>query len=629
MPQRAAASFTRTATLIALGVLLAVAMLPPLAWLGVGGLIEYRQARVGATAAAWLIRADSARPVLPPLADDSTRAGLLQALGLPLDGTRIEWPLAGAARPDQMASVGAQPLAPSFSVSVKLPPPNDRQADVRVQRSLRPLLMQGLWLALASCGLALAGWRFGLHHTVALVRRAETRMRALSSLDPLTGLLNQAGLRRRLGRALDRCRPGGTAVGLLLIDLDRFGPINETLGQTSGDTLLCSVADRIRTVTRAEDGLARLGGDQFAIQVGTRSGMQALTAMARNLRRSLDVPHVIDGRELVVTFSIGVAMVDRADGDAHALLYEATQALRAAKKQGGNRFCVYDGGGPADERAGRMELEQRMYGALAAGQFFLVYQPIVDARTEAPGTVEALLRWRDPDRGVVSPVEFIPALEQTGLIVPVGRWILHKACAQAARWPGGAPMHVSVNLSPLQFYEPDLLQMVAGVLRETGLPPQRLQLEVTEGLLLDPTPQTLHKINALGELGVRLAVDDFGMGYSSLIYLKRFRLHTLKIDRMFVSDIIEQPQDMTIVRAIIDLGHGLGMSVTAEGVETKEQAEALRGLGCDALQGYLFGRPATVEVLCRAGPEAGPTTLCATDSARAASPHPSPASCEV
>ena len=375
--------------------------------------------------------------------------------------------------------------------------------------------------------------------------------------------------------------------------------INETLGQALGDELLRSVANRIRGVTRSGDGLARLGGDQFAVHVDTNTGIKALTAMARNLHRAFDAPHPLDGRDLVATFSIGVAVMHAEGGNVDALLHQAAQAVRTAKKLGGNRYCVYEPGSAPDDGAHRMDIEQRLYGALGAGQFFVLYQPIVDAKTHHICTVEALVRWQDPQRGTVSPVEFIPALEQTGLIVPVGRWVLREACLQAARWPGPTPVNMSVNLSPLQFAEADFLQMIASVLRETGLQPQRLQLEVTEGLLLDPTPDALRKINGLAEMGVRLAVDDFGMGYSSLIYLKRFRLHTLKIDRMFVRDIVERQEDMTIVRAIIDLGHGLGMKVTAEGVETQGQADALRDLGCDTLQGFLFSRPVTVEALCQ------------------------------
>jgi diguanylate cyclase (GGDEF)-like protein len=598
MSSRPPPSLTRAATRIALIALSLLALLPPLVWLGVGAGIEHAQARATARAVALWLQA------LPnEVQDRDARLDAASRLLLPVEGGQVRWrvtPAAGVGadgRAGREGQVGDAPSEPAFTVVETARFASGALAEVQVERALGPLLAQTLWIALLGCGLALAGWRLGIDRAVAWLGHAETRMRSQASLDGLTGLLNREGLRRRLQRALDRHAADNMSIGLLLIDLDRFGLINETLGQASGDALLRSVADRIRAVTRSGDGLARLGGDQFAVHVDTLAGTEALHAMGRNLLRAFEAPHLIEGREIVATFSIGVAVARSDGGSVDGLLHQASLGVRSAKKQGGNRLCTYESGSMIDDGAHRMDLEQRLRGALGAGQFFVVYQPIVDAQSERLGTVEALLRWQDPDRGTISPVEFIPALEQTGLIVAVGRWVLREACLQAARWPGGVPMNVSVNLSPMQFAEPDFLPMVAGVLRETGLPPQRLQLEVTEGLLLDPTPLVLRKINALAELGVRLAIDDFGMGYSSLIYLKRFRLHTLKIDRMFVRDITELPEDRTIVQAIIDLGHGLGMRVTAEGVETRAQAVALREMGCDSLQGYLFGRPASVEAL--------------------------------
>jgi diguanylate cyclase len=267
-------------------------------------------------------------------------------------------------------------------------------------------------------------------------------------------------------------------------------------------------------------------------------------------------------------------------------------AMRAAKRDGGKRFRIYEPTMDADA-AQSLERELRLRRAVQGEEFFLVYQPIVDAQGEHAFAIEALLRWADPQRGVISPAEFIPVLEQTGLIVPTGRWVLQQACRRGAAWiaEGAHQLVLSVNVSPLQFVEPDFVDMVRGIVEHTGFPPRQLQLEVTEGLLLDPTAESLAKLDALAELGVRLAVDDFGMGYSSLAYLKQFKLHSLKIDRMFVRDIPHHCQDAAIVRAIIDLGHGLGMHVTAEGVETPEQAHALKRLGCDSLQGFLFARP--------------------------------------
>ena len=578
-------SLSRTASRVAAGALALIALLPPLLWVGVGAAVERGDAQSGARAVAWMLDHDARTGTA------LDQRSLMLALDVPADEARVR--VAGSQAP--AGASDEEPLAsPTFIVHAPLARPVGGAREVSVERSLRPLLLQVLWVALASCAAALGLWQFCLHRTVGLVARAETRMRSLASLDPLTGLLNRNGLRRRLQRAFLRRRDSGVGVGVLLIDMDRFGVVNETLGQAAGDDLLRSVADRIRTVTRASDGVARLSGDQFTVHVDSSSGEEALSAMARNLRRALGAPHVIDGREVVATVSIGVVLAQPDVDSVDTLLHQAAQAVRAAKKHGGNRFVVYEPDGAPDDLRQRMDIEQRLHGALGAGQFFVVYQPIVDADSEHMTMVEALLRWRDPGRGTISPVEFIPALEQTGLIVPVGRWVLREACLQAVRWPGptrAEPINVSVNLSPLQFAEPDFLQMVSSVLAETGLAPERLQLEVTEGLLLDPTPQALRKIDGLAAIGVKLAVDDFGMGYSSLMYLKRFRLHALKIDRMFVRDIGEREQDLTIVRAIIDLGHGLGMRVTAEGVETRAQSEALAQLGCDSLQGYLFGRP--------------------------------------
>ena len=354
------------------------------------------------------------------------------------------------------------------------------------------------------------------------------------------------------------------------------------------------MAERIRSVTRESDIVARLGADQFVVQAEAAAGAHALGAMARNVLRAADEPLRVAGRDMVAPLSIGIALAgDHAD-DVDGLLKCADAAMRAAKAAGGARFCVYEPEMEADHRQ-RLDLDLRLRHALERDEFFLVYQPIVGAGGRGIVAVEALLRWADPVRGVISPVDFIPLLEQTGQIVPVGRWTLREACRRGRSWiAGGAEdLLLSVNVSPRQFAEPDFVQMVVAVLAETGLPSGHLQLEVTEGLLLEPTPQTLQKIDALVAAGVRLAVDDFGMGYSSLAYLKRFPLHALKIDRMFVRDLPQARHDAAIVRAIIDLGHGLGLTITAEGVETANQFHELRRLGCDTMQGYLSARPTT------------------------------------
>jgi diguanylate cyclase len=314
--------------------------------------------------------------------------------------------------------------------------------------------------------------------------------------------------------------------------------------------------------------------------------------MARNLLRAIEPALVIAQRQTQVSVSIGIALAGDDADVPDQLLAHADAAMRAAKSGGGGRYRIFEASMIVNTQQ-QLELDMAMRRALQAGEFELAFQPIMDADGSRIGAVEALLRWNDPSRGVVSPGEFIPVLEQTGLIVPVGQWVLREACKRVQGWMahGALPVTLSVNVSPIQFAEPDFVRHVMTALEATGLSARQLQLEVTEGLLLDPTSDSLRKMDALVDAGVRLAVDDFGMGYSSLAYLKRFRLHALKIDRMFVRDVPKLCQDTAIVRAIVELAHALELHVTAEGVETAEQHEALRTLGCDSMQGFLFARP--------------------------------------
>jgi EAL domain-containing protein (putative c-di-GMP-specific phosphodiesterase class I) len=320
--------------------------------------------------------------------------------------------------------------------------------------------------------------------------------------------------------------------------------------------------------------------------------VQALQAMARNLMRAFEPAYLLNGQDTIATLSIGIALAGDSAQGVDDLLTCAEAAVRAAKVAGGGRTCVYD---PAMQTHTEEQLliERQLRQAVLAQQFFLVYQPIADLRDGRIVGVEALIRWNHPSRGVVMPAEFIGLLEQTGLIVPAGRWVLEQACRQVVQWlaAGAHGLTLSVNVSPRQFAEPDFFDTVIAVLAQTRLPAEHLQLEVTEGLLLDPSERTLARLDALAERGIKIAVDDFGMGYSSLAYLKRFRLNALKIDRMFVHDMARQSQDAAIVRAIIDLGHGLGLHVTAEGVEKSEQFHELRRLGCDWVQGTLIAQP--------------------------------------
>ena len=573
---------THVAARLVLGTLVALALLPPALWLGVGWWQVNERLQADAARVIW---ARGELAAAGPLSSEHVRVHEGNGRVLAERGAAAAWPaqqLRAALEP------GAQAPGSARSASVASAP------YLQAETSLRPLLTGMLLAALAGAALAFSLWRWAYRRPMLALGQAERRIHSQARLDNLTGLLNREGLRERLHQALARHGNRGATAGLLVIDIDRFARVNTTLGQSSGDLVLRAVADRMRAVTRVGDALARVAGDQFALVVERIHGTQVLAAMARNLQRAFDEPFLLDGREIVITLSVGGMLAGGEHPRPDLLLREATAAMRTAKAAGGGRYRLYDAAMQdlANDGLG-LELDLRLRRALAAGQFFLMYQPIVDARSHEVVAVEALLRWADPERGVVSPADFIPVLEQTGLIVPVGQWVLREACRRGRQWmnEGAGRIVLSVNLSPRQFAEADFLARLAATLRETDFPATQLQLEVTEGLLLGPTPETLRRIDALAAMGVRLAVDDFGMGYSSLAYLKRFKLHTLKIDRLFVRDVARQGQDLAIVRAIVDLGHGLGMSVTAEGVETEAQCHELRRLGCDSLQGYLFARP--------------------------------------
>lgn len=585
-------SMASTATRLVLTGLLALAMLPPLLWLGIGCWLERDRAESAAQAIAWMVdRQIGSQGGL----DRRTATALLDHS--PLDEGAERRRIVDR-RGNVVAEMGDERATdwPALTVSRPLHNAADAAAAVEVGHSLRPLIGATALVALVSGLLALGLWTGAFMRPVGALRQAEKRLRSFARRDALTGLVNRDGLRQHLALALDRCRDRRRTVGVLLIDLDRFRLVNDSLGHRVGDQLLRGVADRIRAVTRDGDAIARLGADQFVIQVEGITGAQALTVMARNLLRAFEPPYALGGRDTVATLSIGIAVAGEHAASVDELLQCADAAMRAAKAAGGARFCSYDPAMDVDTRQ-RLDTDLRLRRALQADEFFLAFQPIVAADGERVTAVEALLRWADPERGVVQPADFIPVLEQTGLIVQVGRWVLRQACRQGKVWIAGAArgLVLSVNVSPRQFAEPDFVETVTAVLAETGFPAARLQFEVTEGLLLDPTPESLRKIDQLVSAGIRLAVDDFGMGYSSLAYLKRFRLHALKIDRMFVRDIPLHQQDAAIVRAIIDLGHGLGLHVTAEGVETAEQFRELRLLGCDSMQGFLFARPASAD----------------------------------
>ena len=563
--------------------LIALAVLPPTATLLAGAAVEHQHAQDSVRFTSRAIERAAAGTPLSALLD--TRAD-----------DQGEWRALVSVAGEVLLSGGNSNLREGLALSANLAViGHPTIGSVRARVALHAVLIASALVAQFSAAVSTAFWVLLLSRRSAHNRQhaPPSRDRTISVTDPLTGLHSREGMRQRLQRALNAGSDGSPRrSAVLLVDLDRFRLINESFGQTAGDKLLRSVALRIRGLLRPGDSAARLSGDQFVLHIRSVAGPQAAAVMARNLRRAIEPVLTIGEREAQVGASIGIALSGADVASPDQWLAHADAAMRAAKAGGGGRHRVFEPAMVVDTQH-RLELDRALRGALQANAFSLVYQPIMAVDGKTVNAVEALLRWNDAERGTVSPGEFIPMLEQNGQIVPVGMWVLREACKRMQHWVahGARPVKLSVNVSPLQFAEDDFVQQVMAVLDTTGLPPNMLQLEVTEGLLLDPTAASLHKLDTLVDAGVRLAVDDFGVGYSSLAYLKRFRLHSLKIDRMFVCDVPAQAQDVAIVRAVVELAHALNLHVTAEGVETAEQHQALKALGCDSLQGYLFGRP--------------------------------------
>jgi diguanylate cyclase (GGDEF)-like protein len=404
--------------------------------------------------------------------------------------------------------------------------------------------------------------------------------------DPLTSLPNRALFMDRLQHALTRTERRGEQLAVLFLDLDRFKVVNDSMGHGVGDQLLAACL-------RPEDTIARLGGDEFAILLEDVKDDKGPTSVADRLTAELQQPFMVEGREVVITVSIGIAMSTARRMTPEDILRDADLAMYHAKGKGKARYEIFDKSmnAPAQER---MDLELDLRNAVARGEFVLHYQPVVDLPTGRITEVEALVRWKHPQRGLLFPADFIGLSEETGLIVALGRWVLHEACRQTRQWQLASPdskLAISVNLSARQLQQPGLVEEIAAVLHETRLDAADLRLEITETVVMHDAPTTLAKLEALKTLGVQLAIDDFGTGYSSLGYLKRFPVDTLKIDRSFVKGIGDDVEDSAIVRAVITVAKSLNLSVTAEGIETAEQLEHLRTLGCDHGQGYFFAKP--------------------------------------
>ncbi len=427
-------------------------------------------------------------------------------------------------------------------------------------------------------------------------RKTEETIHKMAYYDPLTGLPNRILFNDRLTLAIAHARRYKQMVAVMFLDLDRFKDVNDTLGHTVGDQLLKHVAERLKGSVREDDTVARLGGDEFTLLLPGVANVEDASKVAEKIIKTTRRPFKVDGHELYITTSIGVALYPDDGLNSEDLLRNADAAMYHAKEEGRDncQFYVPTFHAKASER---VELESGLHGALEREEFVIHYQPQVDIGSKRIVGVEALLRWRHPRRGLLAPGEFISAAENTGLIVPIGEWVLRKACAQNKAWQdaGIARIRMAVNLSPRQFQQPNLVDMVSQVLKETGLNPQLLELEITEGATMQNIETAIDKLFSLNALGVRIAIDDFGTGYSSLGYLKRFPIHTLKVAQYFMHGIPKDPDVVAIVTAVIAMAKGLKLKVIAEGVETEEQLEFLKRLGCEEMQGYLFSKPLTAE----------------------------------
>lgn len=429
------------------------------------------------------------------------------------------------------------------------------------------------------------------------------RLHHLSEHDLLTGLPNRILFNDRLEQAIPRARRGERVLAVLLIDMDRFKNINETLGFDCGDHMLQAVGERLLASTRDGDTVARLGDDEFAVILEDVKHQEDVSKIVEKILHALSKAYYIDDHELFITTSIGISLYPN-DGDHPQLLVQnADVAIHHAKESGSNKYRYYETKMNAQSLY-RLNLESSLRKALEREEFFLLYQPQVDLATHEITGFEALMRWAHPELGTVSPVEFIPLLEETGMIQEVGRWVMRKACQTCKSWhdKGLGEVSIAINLSAIQFEGSQISEIVNNILIETGLPANYLELELTESTIMRNAEQAAITLSKLNKMGVALAIDDFGTGYSSLSYLQKFPLNTLKIDRSFVSDIASNNGDSSIVSAIVSMAHSLGLTVVAEGVETAEQLALLQEKNCEYVQGFLFSKPITefeVEELLR------------------------------
>lgn len=428
----------------------------------------------------------------------------------------------------------------------------------------------------------------GTGSDVSARKLAERRINMLAHNDPLTGLLNRAKFTEQLAHAVARLERYGSPFAVLYLDLDQFKLVNDTLGHMAGDKLLLQVADRIRQVVRQTDCVARLGGDEFAVIMGDDCTNDQAALVATRLIERIREPYEIEHEVVQIGLSVGIAMAPINGTRPDQLLRNADLALYRAKDEGRGTYRFFESRMDSEVRERRMlELELRQ--AVEDGQLTLHYQPLVTARSGRTIAFEALMRWHHPIRGMVPPIEFIPIAEQSGLIMEIGDWTIREACRTASRWPDG--LAVAVNLSAKHFKMSDIVKVVTDALHDTGLPSERLELEITESLLIENPDEVIGKLRQLKDLGVTIAMDDFGTGYSSLAYLMKFPFDNIKIDKSFIDRSGGDPVARDILRAVATLGKSLKIEITAEGVETEEQVAFLREIGCDQLQGFYFAKP--------------------------------------
>jgi diguanylate cyclase (GGDEF)-like protein len=421
------------------------------------------------------------------------------------------------------------------------------------------------------------------------IRAGESQLRHLALHDPICGLPNRIFFGERLETVINDVRAGGATAAVFYIDLDHFKDVNDTLGHPIGDELILNVTQRLSHIMRGEDLVARLGGDEFAIITNCASDSYSLQAIAGRIIAAVCAPYMISGHNIIIGASIGIAVIDRRARDAADILRYADMALYRAKNEGRNRACIYDAAMDAD-LSNRKLLEGDLLYAIKNDGLAAAYQPIMNSSGEKVIGVEALARWNHPTIGQIPPSQFIPIAEHSGLIIDLGEWMLRRACLDGRAWP---KLTIAVNVSPLQFRRSDFVEVVERILAETDFDANRLELELTESTLLGNLDTAELSMLRLKAIGVRFALDDFGTGYSSLLYLRRFPFDKLKIDSSFVRSIEKAPDAAAIVHAVVSLGRGLGMKVTAEGVETAEQHLFLRAAGVHSMQGYRFGKPGT------------------------------------